>query len=160
MPTVLFDDNFDDKEKVILAKTFKTNCKHLNIDGADCTVTIRREFNQRKNKQGWMTRIGADHFLVMLNSNGFNLFEGISILGHEVVHIAQYLRGDLTDDAANCIWRGQHFPAFLCELIYQELPWEREAFELQPKLHKHAIDALPRAEQKHVAKVSRHAFEP
>lgn len=158
MPTILFDDNFTAKEKVILMKTFKANCERLGITRYDCTVTVRREDIGRKSKQGAMTRVGPDHFLVLLNSNNFNLFEGISVLGHEMVHVHQYLRGDLTDSYAGCHWRGQVFPSLVCEILYEDLPWEKEAFGLQPALHKHAVDTLSREEGKYVVEVSRFAF--
>jgi hypothetical protein len=159
MATILFDDNFSQKEKVILTKTFKANCERLDIDKRDCTVTVRRDHNDRKSQQGMMTRLSPDHFLVVLNSNSFNLFNGISVLGHEVVHVAQYLRGDLTDDERGSYWCGQHFPGFLCEIIYEHLPWEKEAFELQPKLHEHSLKTLSTDELIHVRDTSRHAFQ-
>ncbi len=161
MPTIIFDDNFNNKEKVILSKTFKANCEHLDITNHDCTVIVHRQHLGKKGHQGSMSRLASDHFLVLLNSNGFNLFEGISVLGHEAVHIAQYLRGDLGDDHNGCNWRGQHFPRFICEAsaAYQHLPWEKEALGLQHQLHKHAIDTLPRTELGHVLDASRFAFE-
>src|SRR5712675_2446103 len=93
-----FSDAFTDKEHNILAKTFQANCQHLGIDDADCTVLIHRHMLGPKRKQGVMSCLAPDKFLVMLNSEGINLFEGISVLGHEAVHIRQYLRGDLSDD--------------------------------------------------------------
>lgn len=158
MATVLFDDNFTEKEKVILTKTFRANCEHLDITNRDCTVTVRREDIGPKKQLGSMRQLTPDHFLVLLNSTGFNLFEGISVFGHEMVHVAQYLRGDLTDEREGCGWRGQLFPSLICQVIYKELPWEQEAFELQPKLHRHSIDSLHRAEVQHVLDVSRHAY--
>src|SRR6266852_2847576 len=156
MPTIIFDDNFNNKEKVIHSKTFKANCEHLDITNHDCTVIVHRQHLGKKGHQGSMSRLASDHFLVLLNSNGFNLFEGISVLGHEAVHIAQYLRGDLNDNEQGCCWRGQVFPKFICEASenYQHLPWEREAFDLQPKLHKRSLDILPRVDLKHVVDAS------
>ena len=164
MPTILFDDGFTQKEKTILTKTFKSNCKHLGITERDCTVAVRRANIGPKNHLGSMGCLTSDYFMVVLNANGFNLFEGISVLGHETTHIAQYLRGDLSDvqeQEGGCNWCGQYFPKFICtsDVAYKDLPWEREAFELQPKLHKHSIDALERHEVGYVLDVSRFAFE-
>ena len=161
MPTVLFDDGFTQKEKTILSKTFKSNCEHLGITERDCTVAVRRENIGPRRHLGTMSCLAPDHFMVVLNKNGFNLFEGISVLGHEATHIKQYLNGELKDVHEGCNWCGQHFPRFICNspVAYQDLPWEREAFELQPKLHRHAIDVLERHEAKHVLDVSRFAYE-
>lgn len=160
MTTVHFSDAFTDKEKTILAKTFQANCQHLGISDANCIVAIHRKVLGPKRHQGSMAHVSPNMFVVFLNSEGFNLFEGISVLGHEAVHIRQYLRGDLSDDKQGCNWRGQHFPRFICEAsaTYQHLPWEREAFDLQPKLHTRSLDTLPRAELKHVVEVSQHAY--
>ena len=159
MATILFDDDFTAKERVILSKTFKANCERLNIAKHDCTVSVRRVHMDNKNRLGAMTQLAPDQFLVILNTKAFNLLEGISVLGHEMVHVAQYLRGDLADDKGNCVWQGEAFSSLTCQMFYKDLPWEKEAFELQPKLHKHALDALPHAELGHVIDVSRFAFE-
>src|SRR6266852_4125055 len=107
MSTTHFSDDFTAKEQNILAKTFQANCQHLGIGEADWSVIISRKKLGPKQHQGSMARVGPNTFVVMLNSNGFNLFEGISVLGHEAVHIAQYLRGDLNDNEQGCCWRGQ-----------------------------------------------------
>ena len=152
-----FSDAFTAKEKIILAKTFQTNCQHLGINDANGIVAIHRKMLGPKQHQGSMTQVASNIFIVWLNSEGFNLFEGTSVLGHEAVHIAQYLRGDLSDHGEGCCWRGTIFPKFICEAreTYQHLPWEREAFDLQPKLHTRSLDALPRRDLKHVVDVSK-----
>src|SRR5258705_7702262 len=82
---VFFSDDFTVKEKSILAKTFTANCQHLGISG--CTVLIHRKMLGPKQHQGSMAHVGPNRFGVWLNSEGFNLFDGISVLGHEAVHI-------------------------------------------------------------------------
>lgn len=160
MITTHFSDAFTDKEKAILAKTFQANCQHLGINDDNCIVAIHRKELGPKRHQGSMARVGPELFVVFLNSEGFNLFEGISVLGHEATHIRQYLRGDLSDDNHGCNWRGQHFPRFICEAseTYRDLPWEQEAFDLQPKLHTRSLDTLPRTDLKHVIEASEHAY--
>src|SRR5258705_381862 len=137
MVTMHLSDDFTAKEQDILAKTFHANCQHLGIADADFSVSVQRKVIGPKRRQGAMKQVTPNTFLVLLNKEGFNLFEGISVLGHEAVHIRQYLNGDLSDHSEGCCWRGTIFPKFICEATetYQHLPWEREAFELQPKLH-------------------------
>src|SRR6267142_4058088 len=69
-----FSDAFTDKEKTILVKTFQANCQHLGIDDANCTVAIHRKELGPKRHQGSMAHIAPNMFVVLLNSEGFNLF--------------------------------------------------------------------------------------
>lgn len=161
MPTLNFDDGFDKMERIILTKTFRANCDRLGIKDRDCSVALRRGHLGAEMHQGKMTMIEPDQFLIILNANGFNLFEAISTLGHETVHIAQHLRGDMVDapGAEGITWKDQFFPTEVFTRMYQHLPWEREAFKLQPELHKHALDQLSREDSLHVIKASRDVIE-
>jgi hypothetical protein len=159
MPTLNFDDSFIDKERIILRRTFKSNCKDLGIDGRDCTVTLRRADlgapqrigNLVKVHEGAMAKIDEDHFLIQVNGAAWSLLHAISALGHEAVHLHQYLRGDMEDvqhkvtKQGGIRWRGKVFTEDVCtcEAMYRDLPWEQEAFGRQPDLFDTAMRALP-----------------
>ena len=57
------------------------------------------------------------------------------IIAHEMVHIWQYVRGDLDLDLANkvFIWKCNKFKA--SEISYEDRPWEQEAFDLEQTLY-------------------------
>jgi len=59
-------------------------------------------------------------------------FELMDHIGHEMVHVAQYMRGDLKDDNGGTIWKGDLYPdpEYLSD-EYFLAPWEMEARALQ-----------------------------
>lgn len=57
------------------------------------------------------------------------------ILCHEMVHLSQYMRGDLTFDIKknSFTWKGNKYDS---SIPYKERPWEKEAFDGQSKLER------------------------
>ena len=51
------------------------------------------------------------------------------IICHEMVHVKQGVRGELTNKLGFQYWKGRK-----CEKDYWEQPWEKEAYRLQDKL--------------------------
>ena len=51
--------------------------------------------------------------------------EFITTLLHEMVHVKQYIKGELT----NSSWKGEYFTG-----SYKDSPWEKEAYELEQSL--------------------------
>jgi hypothetical protein len=145
MPTFIFDDNFSQNEKRILAKCCKTHVTELGIHDRDCTVTIKKT-KLPSDIDAQMGSFEPGYFAFEINSKGYHLSKAISSLGHELVHLRQFLLGHMKgDDQGGCFWKGQHIPNYICQcgLFYRDLPWEQEAWELQPKLHAKAIKNLP-----------------
>jgi hypothetical protein len=151
MPTLLVDEkSFSPTEKRILTKTFNSNCRDLGISGHDCSVELRKVDLGERNKHGGVNRLTPDRFLIVLNSNGFELFDASSALGHEAVHIGQYLKGTMAEDPDGTFWEGNFYPTFLHKPLYDQLPWEKDAFGKQGKLHKRALRNLLPDEVHHV----------
>lgn len=144
MTTFLFDENFTPGEKAILEKCAKNHAKELGILNSDCTVTMRRDKVETPSTVAAMTQLEAGHFLFILNESYFNLYDAISAIGHELVHVHQYLRGHMKEVFNATYWKGHFIPKVICEsaICYDKLPWEVEAFELQPKLLHAALKNL------------------
>lgn len=56
-------------------------------------------------------------------------------LAHELTHLKQFVTNELFDYAENtdlCRWRSQVIDA--TTMAYRELPWEKDAFEMQTRL--------------------------
>lgn len=70
------------------------------------------------------------HVYIMYVKDGFR---DIDILCHEIVHLDQYERGDLSisSDYKEITWEGRKYDA---SLPYDERPWENEAFFKQGAL--------------------------
>lgn len=141
MPTLCFSEVFTAKEKTILTKTFKQNCRDLGLTDFDATIQVRKA---RLESAGCMTFI-HDCFLVILNSAG-TLSDWIFTLGHELVHVRQYRTGQLRDDreTGGTYWGTTHVPALYCNSrkYYHMLPWEIEAHSLDGKLFENARRVL------------------
>lgn len=146
MPTLLLDASFVKSERVILSKTFKTNCRDLGISKKDATIAMRRGPIGPPGQLGGITRLSPDYYVVAVNSNGYSLSRACFALGHELVHYDQYQRGDLIDELDNeeSIWMGKSFPRFICESpkYYSSLPWEVEAARKHHKLFESAVRSL------------------
>lgn len=145
MATIAFDATFGEAERVILSKTFKQNCRDLSIQKDDFSVQVRRaSFSKNPRHYARVVQPDKHLFLVELNSEKFNLFDATSSLGHETVHMRQQWRGDMYDHRDGIVWKGKLFPLYVTESreFYNSLPWEKEAWALQPKLHINAMRAL------------------
>lgn len=143
-------NGFSKLEKSILTKTFKANCEKLGLLNADFKVEVNKEHIGRVGLHGRVCRPAENHFLVELNSNGFNLFDATSALGHETVHMKQYTDGRLKDDNSGCYWNEEFYHPIVTMLCYNDLPWEKEAWAMQGELHKHAFNSLSPEHRKHV----------
>lgn len=56
--------------------------------------------------------------------------ESITVISHELIHLNQYQSGRLKIDSTGVIWEGN----LIDNLLYEERPWEIEAFSEQKNL--------------------------
>tara|TARA_E500000081_G_C6098062_1_gene336149 strand:- start:697 stop:1260 length:564 start_codon:yes stop_codon:yes gene_type:complete len=67
--------------------------------------------------------------------NRGTLYDYITFIAHECIHMKQYLTGELTTEGKVELWHGEDFTG----LPYKEQPWEIEAWEGQHALAKEFI---------------------
>lgn len=61
----------------------------------------------------------------------------LSVLAHEMVHVKQYVTGDLVDHGTHCSWKGKSYEAYEADSNdYYFSPWEVEAFGMQVGLYR------------------------
>ena len=160
MPTIMFDDGFSKLEKTILAKTFLANAKMLDLHKNDFSVHVKKVVIKGGPKHyARVAHLAKDFFLVEINSNGFNLFDATSALGHEAVHMKQYVSEALKDDHEGSYWKDNFFSHLIVALSGNDVPWEQEAWELQGKLHKHAVESLNPEHRKHIDRKQSHGLD-
>lgn len=58
--------------------------------------------------------------------------DAIRVISHEIIHIQQYISGDLVYDENGLFWKGQNID--LEKVEYQEREWEIEAFRKENQL--------------------------
>lgn len=84
---------------------------------------------------GYCLYIGGNEFEVELHNRG-SLYEYLSYLAHELVHLKQYVRKDLKTRGYRNWWLNEEWSGG----SYYQQPWEKEAFALQYPLAKDFID--------------------
>lgn len=71
----------------------------------------------------------------------------IETIAHEMVHAKQYIRGELCPETTNFTWMGQEFQEHETHLIsledYKNLPWEKEAFEVEKIIMEKFLESNP-----------------
>ena len=61
--------------------------------------------------------------------------ELLSTVFHEMVHVRQMERGELKDKGLIKVWKGEeHLHIYSSHEDYMDLPWEKEAYDLQEKM--------------------------
>jgi hypothetical protein len=55
------------------------------------------------------------------------LYDFVTSLIHEMIHVKQYVRKELTDEGNNVFWKGED----CSKVAYSKQPWEVEAYTLQ-----------------------------
>lgn len=67
----------------------------------------------------------------------------LSVLAHEMVHVKQYVKGELVYHGKYCSWHGKRYEEFEANSEeYFFSPWEVEAFGMQVGLHRLYLRSL------------------
>ena len=118
------------KKRKMLIAAAKFYARYLKIENYDVTVNIVFKYDlskcfkihaevERINERRLNLNIDADIALEM----------GYQIMAHEMVHVKQYIKGELAEDAEGFqLWKGKHVKD---SLVYYKQPWEREAMRKQ-----------------------------
>jgi hypothetical protein len=85
-----------------------------------------------------LTDCSAYGYCLMTDSNknfeleirkGMRLYDLVSTVCHEMVHVKQYYRKEMDDRTSR--WKSRKLPE---EMSYMDRPWEKEAFKLEGPL--------------------------
>lgn len=147
MPTLVFSDDFAPGERSVYSKIFAQACAGLGIAEADASVLMVKEAFPYRHQKGNVCRLSRDCFRVAVNARN-DIFDGTFALSHETVHIKQHLAQQLRDDRHGLWWCGRFFPAAVATSkdLYHDLPWEKEAHALGPRLHEAGLSVLTTSE--------------
>jgi hypothetical protein len=152
MLTICVDDNLP-KHIGSLANAMT---KILGIhDIVDESLHIRVEQNPREmiiNNGGMQTLrnrgrviVGMRHPMIMLLSTQETIISQIEVLGHEMIHIDQLVKGrvEIFKDGEFVRWMNKIYSAAMLETIpYEDWPWEQEAIDGAPLLATAAFRAV------------------
>lgn len=112
-----------DEAARVFIKQLLPRKRTLNID-----ITIRNTL--KENAAGYCTHEDRDQFHIELHNRG-TLFDYLSFLAHELVHVKQYSNRELIKDC----WMGVDY----FDVAYSKLPWEKEAWSAQYPMSKKYI---------------------
>jgi len=84
---------------------------------------------------GYCMRVDRNEYELELHNRG-SLYEYISTLAHELVHLKQYDQAELRFKHMKQYWMGVD----MTDVAYEKQPWEIEARKLQPLLAKDFIE--------------------
>ena len=129
------------REKLI-EKTIGVCIDELRLDRAKGVIHVKKS-RTKKHMDGWavgyatMDRIDTDEgklwwgVIELCNQNPKDIVKTIC---HEMVHMKQYLRRELSMDGM--VWKGKN----VSETPYNDQPCEIEAYNLQEKLYAKCVD--------------------
>jgi hypothetical protein len=101
--------------------------KQLKIHRLRTTIQIKlhhRLFLDNSHSEGLCESVDSRNFIIDIALYG----NWMSTLAHELVHVKQFARGELSDNLQ--YWKGKDHSS----TKYWEQPWEKEARKLQKKL--------------------------
>lgn len=122
--------------KVTIDLATKFLRKELKLENSTYVLTVNTMSGLRKHEgyNGVVAQTGEREITMMVDSR---LGEGdlIQCIAHEMVHVKQIAKGQLTiDKRNNQLWLGQRV-----NTVYHERPWEQEAFSRERLLASRAL---------------------
>lgn len=102
--------------------------RNLNLD-----INIRNLLVE--DAAGYCMFLGGDDFEIELHNRG-SLYQYLSYLAHELIHLKQYVRKELKTRGHRNWWLNEEWSGG----SYYQQPWEKEAFALQYPLAKDFIN--------------------
>jgi hypothetical protein len=118
------------KKRKAMVKAAHFFAKKLGILKFDVTVNIvfKYDFTDTFSAYAQVEQVNSRRLNLDIDAN---LHDDIAleIMAHEMVHVKQYLKGELSEDKKGFqLWKGKHVAA---DLKYHNQPWEREAMRKQ-----------------------------
>lgn len=121
------------KEREVIEATVAWCLKKMmpRMRTLDIEVIILPEKNM-KNAMGYCVHGETNREFELIIQKGLSLYNLISTVCHEMVHVKQYSRGELRSNKFGKMkWKAKIISD---ETSYMDLPWEKEAFKKEHKL--------------------------
>jgi hypothetical protein len=118
------------KKRKAMVKAAHFFAKKLGILKFDVTVNIvfKYGFAELFSAYAQVEQVNARHLNLDIDAD-LNEDIALDIVAHEMVHVKQYVKGELGADKKGFqLWKGRHVAA---DLKYHNQPWEREAMRKQ-----------------------------
>ena len=96
----------------------------------DITVQIKNIPDKEK-AWGLIEIQDSNREFIIEIEKSLSLYNFVTSLIHEMIHVKQYVRKELTDQGYTVLWYGED----CSKLAYSKQPWEQEAFQLEVELY-------------------------
>lgn len=116
------------KKRKALFESLVFYAKYLRIDKKDVTVNLVFKYMLEKtfNEYANVEHVNARRINITFDAD-FNGEFALQKMAHEMVHVAQYLKGTLSVDSDGYqLWKGKKVSS---KLTWRECPWEIEAMK-------------------------------
>ena len=107
--------------------------KHITVE-----IILTKDLYKKEKAYGYCHIIGDDvkkprEFCIELDASMNHPFDQLLIwLGHEFVHLKQFVRGELCDyETGRVQWKSRTYG----KVHYDDQPWEKEAYRLEGELY-------------------------
>ena len=97
----------------------------------DINVIIKK-MPKNEDAIGWCNMLETNREFEIEVSKDLSLRDFVTTICHEMVHVKQYARNEMTDTGMR--WKSKRVPE---KTKYYDLPWEKEAYRMQDKLAEH-----------------------
>jgi len=109
--------------------------KHITVE-----IKLTKDLKKKENAYGYCHITGDDvikprEFCIELDaSTKFDFAQILTWLGHEFVHLKQFVRGELFDyEYGKTQWKSRKYDTFAMK--HDNQPWEKEAYRLEGVLY-------------------------
>jgi len=108
--------------------------RHIELD-----LKLTKNLYKKEKSYGYCSVAGElnkpREFSIELDASMNHPFDQILIwLAHEMVHLKQFVRGELFDyETGSVQWKSKRYSR---DINYSKQPWEKEAYRLEGKLYK------------------------
>ena len=92
----------------------------------DITVQIKN-IPDKENAWGLIEIQDNNREFIIEIEKSLSLYNFVTSLIHEMIHVKQYVRKELTENGLTVYWNGEN----CSKLAYSKQPWEQEAYTLQ-----------------------------
>jgi hypothetical protein len=154
MLTVDFSNDFSAIEKRVYLLAAQAAYDTLRIEKP---ATLRFEIKALPGTAMGCVQKSSDDppevFIILLDACNMP-YQNCFAIGHEMIHVRQYLYGDLMmpeDDSTELLWKGKPYLSVRGDqdgAAYLALPWEAEAAEIHVGVYRDICKAIPPEERR------------
>lgn len=102
------------------------------------TIEVNVEFEKNLGEAyGYCLQEDKREYTITIKK-GLGLFDMISTICHEMVHLKQYVKGELREKDGVQMWKTKSYK----NVNYADAPWEKEAFRLEASLAEECFKKL------------------